>query len=213
MIEDVQAGDLNVLVDSGVRKAINDVIDAHAIGIDSGVAITSVFNEWLAHTTAQVEYDQTKPDGLQKAVSAAMGKLEANGYGDPSNMGVLLGFGFAQVLRDARSALDTSMPIYGPGTGRDPLYGLEAAVSTNLANAADAPAATKVLGFVVYRPNLHVRVRKDVTLTTSSEATVNDGTADRKLFQEDLTAIRYETRLAFVVHDINRAVVAITDKT
>src|SRR5262245_9997160 len=30
MIEDVQAGDLNVLVDSGVRNAINDIIDAHA---------------------------------------------------------------------------------------------------------------------------------------------------------------------------------------
>jgi hypothetical protein len=31
------------------------------------------------------------------------------------------------------------------------------------------------------------------------------------LFQENLTAIRYETRLAFMVHDINRAVVAIVN--
>ena len=30
---------------------------------------------------------------------------------------------------------------------------------------------------------------------------------------ENLTAIRYETRLAFMVHDLNRAVVAIVDKT
>src|SRR5262245_17189280 len=103
MIDDVQGGDLNVLVDSGVRTAINDVVDAHALGIDSGVAITSVFNSWLQATTTSVEYDQTKGDGLQKAISAAMGILEGNGYGDVGNMGVVLGFGFAQVLRDARS--------------------------------------------------------------------------------------------------------------
>jgi hypothetical protein len=124
---------------------------------------------------------------------------------------VLLGFGFQQTIRDARSKLDPSLPIYGPGTGRDPLYGVADFRSTNLNNYADTAAATKILGFVVYRPNLHVRVRKDVTLTTSSEATVNDGVADRKLFQENLTAIRYETRLAFTVHDLNRAVVAIID--
>jgi len=160
-----------------------------------------------------VEYQQAKPDGLQLAISAAMGVLEGNGYGDTSQMGVLLGFGFSQILRDARSSLDTSLPIYGPGTGRDPLYGLNSFVSTNLTNAATAPAATDILGYVVYRPNLHVRVRKDVTLTTSSEATVNDGTSDRKLFAENLTAIRYETRLGFMVHDVNRAVVAIKNAT
>jgi len=213
MLEDVQSGDLNVLVDSGVRTAINDAIDAHGNGLSKGTSITSVFDSWLSGTTASVEYDQSKPDGLQKAISAAMGVLESNGYGDPSQMGVELGFGFAQVLRDARSTLDPSMPIYGPGTGRDPLYGLPGFVSTNLTLAAAAPGAGDVLGFVAYRPNLHVRVRKDVTLSTSSEATVNDGVVDRKLFQENLTAIRYETRLGFMVHDLGRSVVAIKNAT
>lgn len=209
MIEDVQAGDLNVLVDSGVRSAINDVIDAHAIGKDSGVNITSVFDSTLNATTSAVEYDQTKADGLQLAISKAMGILEGKGYGDQSQMGVLLGFGFSQLIRDARSTVDPTLIVYGPG--RDPLYGLESFTSTNLNSTADAAGATVVLGFVVYRPNLHVRVRKDVTLSTSTEATVNDGTADRKLFQEDLTAIRYETRLGFLVHDLNNAVVKITN--
>src|SRR5215467_1907655 len=86
MLEDVQSGDLNVLVDSGIRAAINDVIDAHAIGIDSGVAITSVFNSTLAATTTTVEYDQSKPDGLQLAISKAMGVLEGNGYGNVGQM-------------------------------------------------------------------------------------------------------------------------------
>jgi Phage capsid family len=211
MIEDVQAGDLNVLVDSGVRSAINDIIDAHAIGMDSGAAITTVFNNALKDTTATVEYDQTKPDGLQLAISKAMGILEGNGYGDQASMGVLLGFGFQQLVRDARSTVDNSQMVYGPG--RDPLYGLEAFNSTNLSPANATPAATVFLGFVAYRPNIHVRVRKDVTVSTSSEATVNDGTADRKLFQEDLTAVRYETRIAFMIHDLSRSVVAIKNAT
>ena len=213
MIEDVMNGDLNVLVDSGVRTAINDVIDAHAIGLANGTPITTVFDSALAATTASVEYDQTKGDGLQRAISAAMGQLEANGYGDPGQMGVLLSFGFGQIIRDARSSFDTTLPIYGANTGRDPIYGLASQVSTNLTPAGTAPAAADVLGFVVHRPNLHVRVRKDVTVTTSSEATVNDGVTDRKLFAENLTAARYETRLGFMVHDVNRAVVAIKNAT
>jgi HK97 family phage major capsid protein len=208
MLEDVQGGDLNVLVDSGVRTAINDVIDAHAVGKDSGADIAGVFDSELTATTQAVEYDQAQADGLQRAISAALGLLEGNGYAD--NNGILLGTGFAQVLRDARSAADASMPIYGPG-GVDPLYGLPSFLSTNLNNAAMAPLAGNIVAVVAHRPNIHVRVRKDVTVSTSTDATVNDGTADRKLFQEDLTAIRYETRLAFMVHDLNRAVVNITN--
>ena len=209
MIQDVQSGDLNVLVDSGIRTGLNDAIDAHAVGLTRGTPLTSVFDSTLAACTTTVEYQQAKPDGLQFAISAAMGILEGNGYGNAAQMGVLLGFGFNQILRDARSSLDTSLPIYGPGTGRDPLYGITSFASTNLTNASAAPAAGDVLGFVVSRPNLHVRIRNDVLLSTSSEATVNDGTTDRKLFAENLTAVRYETRLAFMIHDINRACVKI----
>jgi capsid protein len=214
MVEDVQGGDLNVLVDSGVREAINDITDAHAIGKDSGSNITGVFDSMLRSTTTSVEYDSTKADGLELAVSAAMGKLEANGYGNVGNMGALLGMGFGQILRDARSSNDTTQRVYG--AGRDPLYGIAPFQSSNLNSPADfggAGNAAKVLGFIVHRPNLHVRIRKDVTVAASSEATVNDGTANRNMFQEDLTAVRYETRLAYYVHDLNRAVVAIVDAT
>jgi HK97 family phage major capsid protein len=207
MIEDVQGGDLNVLVDSGVRQALEDVIDANAIGKDSGVDITGVFDSMLRSTTTSVEYDQTKADGLERAVSAAMGVLEANGYADVGNMAVLLGAGFAQVMRDARSSNDTTQRVYDGA--RDPLYGIDPYYSTNLNTASEAAAAGKIVAIVAYKPNLHVRIRKDVTLSTSTEATVNDGATDRKLFQEDLTAVRYETRLGYMIHDINRAVVKI----
>jgi hypothetical protein len=208
-IEDVQSGDLNVLVDSGVRTAINESVDAHVVGKSAGTNLTTTFdNAWRA-TTTTVEYDGSKADGLELAVSAAMGKLEANGYGNPSNMGVLLGTGFAQVLRDARSSNDTTAAVYGGG--RDPLHGLDRAYSTNLNPTSTAAGANVIRGFVVYEPNVHVRVRKDVTVKPSTDATVNDGSTDRKLYQEDLVALRYETRLGHFTHDLNRAVVAIVD--
>ena len=111
------------------------------------------FDSTLAATTTTVEYDQAKPDGLQLAISAAMGMLEANGYGDQSQMGVLLGFGFnadhprrphARSTRRCRSTARTAAAT------RCTAWPVE--VSTNLTNVATAPGATDVLGFVVHRP-------------------------------------------------------------
>ena len=50
----------------------------------------------------------------------------------------------------------------------------------------------------------------DATVDTSAAL---DGSALRNLWQENLTGVRYETRLGFFIHDINRAVVAIVDAT
>ena len=205
MLEDVQGGDLNVLVDSGVRSAINDVIDAHGIGKDSGVDIASVFDTELTATTASVELGATG-DALRLAVSAAMGQLEANGYGDQANMGVLLASGFAQHIRDARTASDATTELYSS----DPVYGLPRWYSSNL-NSPAAAGVGNVVAIVAYRPNIHVRVRKDVTLDVSREATVSDGVTDRNMWEENLTGIRYETRLGMFTHDLNRAVVKITN--
>jgi hypothetical protein len=207
-LEDVQGGDLNVLTDSGVRTAINEVVDANVVGKSAGTNITTNFdNAWRA-TTQTVELGTT-PDALEKAVSAAMGKLEANGYDNPDNMGVLLATGYNQVLRDARAVVETATRLYDGQ--RDPLYSLSRAYSTNLNPTSTAAGANVIRGFVVHKPNVHVRIRKDVTVKPSTEATVNDGSTDRNLSQENLTAIRYETRLGHFTHDINRAVVAIVD--
>lgn len=208
MLEDLQNGDVNVLVDSGVRDALRDVIDANVLGWDSGSAISGVFDTELTNSTAGVELTDD-PDGLEKAVSGALGILESNGYGNPANQGILLGYGFAQAIRDARSedgSGGTTDRLYNDG--RDPFYGRSVAYSTNL-NSATTSGVGKVVGLVVHKPNLHVRMRKDVEVTVSREATVNDGSTDRSLFQENLTAIRYETRLGFMAHDLNRSVVLI----
>jgi len=212
-IEDVQNGDLNVLVDSGVRTAIADVIDAHIVGKANGTNLTTSFDTMLRSTTATVEMVAATQDTLRKSISGAMGVLEANGYADQSQMAVLLGPGFAQHIRDARTAVDATEQLY---VDQDPAYGLQREFSTNLNSASTTPAANVIKGYVVYKPNLHVRIRKDVELSVSRDATVDtsaalDGSALRNLWQENLTGIRYETRLGFFVHDLNRAVVAIID--
>lgn len=203
-LEDVQNGDLNVLVDSGVRNAISDVVDANIIGKDSGTNITGAHDNMLRSTTATVELGTTG-DALRKAVSSAMGILEGNGYTNPANYGVLLSTGFAQHIRDARSALDSTQELYTT----DPAYGLPKFYSSNLNSPAETAASGKIVGFVVNRPNIHVRIRKDVTVDISREATVSDGTTDRNFWEENLTGLRYETRLGAFTHDLNRSVVAI----
>jgi HK97 family phage major capsid protein len=207
MLEDVQSGDLNVLVDSGVREAIADVADAHALGKDSGTDITGAFDSELTATTQSVELG-TQPDALQIAVSAAMGSLEANGYA--SNLGILASGDVARYVRDARlftvgAGTATAQGLYQ--NPQDPFYGLERFTSTNLNTLSESAGANKVVAVVAYRPNLHVRVRHDVRVKPSQEASVG-GTS---LYQNDLTALRYVTRLGFWAHDLNRAVVKITN--
>lgn len=213
-IEDVQNGDLNVLVDSGVRSAISDVVDAHAIGKDSGTNIVGSFDTELTGTTSTVELGSNQ-DALRTAISAAMGTLEANGYGN--DMAVLLPGDARRHLRDARAmsgtatADTTNTPLYAGDGINDPFYGLPREFSTNLNTLGETAGANKVVALVVSRPNLHVRIRKDVMVKASSQATVHDGTQLRNLWQENLTGLLYETRLGFWVHDLNRAVVAITN--
>ncbi len=206
--EDIANGEFDALVDTGVRTAIRDVIDANMVGKAAGTNLTTNFDSALRSTTATVELANTGGDRLRLAVSAAMAVLEANGYGDPGQMGVILAADAASHIRDARSAADATKPVYDDA---DPLYGLNRSFSTNLNTLGATTVANSIVGFVVARPNLHLRIRKDVTVAVTNEATVNDGTTDRFLWQEDMNGLRYVTRIGFMVHDINRAVVAITN--
>lgn len=201
--------DLLAQVDFRVRRAIAKKIDELITGKQSGVNYTPTngFDTMLRSTTATVELG-TENDRLRRAVSAAMGILEDNGYDDPGQMGLLLGSDVRRHIRDARRASDNTDELY---TDEDPFYGIQPAFSHNLNKLADSPAATKIVGFVCYRPNLHLRIRTDVRVKVSTDAVVNDGIQDRNAFQEDLTLLRFETRQGFMIHDLNRAVVAIID--
>jgi hypothetical protein len=208
MQEDVRSGDLNVLVDQDIRGAIGDKADAHALGFQNGAAIATSFDTSLSATSQTVQLG-TGQDRLRLAVSAAMGKLEANGYREKSQMGVVLASDVERHIRDARTGADATQELYE--SDADPFYGIQRQFSSNLAGVTTvgtAPAGT--VGFVVYRPNLHVRLRKDVTLKVLDQASIVDGATTRHLAQDDLTGLRYVVRPGFQVHDINRSVVAIT---
>lgn len=208
MLEDVASGDLNVLVDSGIREAIADVADQNAVGKDSGANISGAFDSELTATTQTVELG-TGQDALAVAVSAAMGSLEANGYKD---LAVLHAADVARHIRDARvvpgggttGAVAGNQGLY---QNVDPFYGLPRFASTNLNNISAAGTTDAVVAVVAARPNVHVRIRHDVRVKPSNEASVG-GTS---LYQNDLTALRYVYRAGFWVHDLNRAVVAITN--
>ena len=210
-------GDVNILVDTDVRQAIADVVDANAVGKDSGTNISGTFDSELSATTQTVEWDASAQDGLQLAVSAALGSLEANGYGAFNNLGILLHPSVARTVRDARhvgvsgggtaSVTSTALPAGLYGQQSDPFYGLPIYYSTNLNTFAEAGGSNKVVAVVAHRPNIHVRVRHDVRVAVSNDASVG-GTS---LWQNDLTGFRYVWRGGMYVHDINRAVVAITN--
>lgn len=137
-IEDLQNGDLNVLADAGVRQALSVAIDAHAVGLSGASNITggAVFDSPLLPNAGPgiIIPNTSKTSGIQVAVSAALGVLEENGYGNPDDIGVLLGFGFQKALRDVRDTQER--PVYDGGTyagqSIDALYGLDRAHSTNL---------------------------------------------------------------------------------
>jgi HK97 family phage major capsid protein len=212
MIEDVMNGDVNILVDTDVRQAIADVADANAVGKDSGTNIVGTFDSELTGTTSTVEWDASKQDGLQVAISAAMGTLEANGYGAFNNLGILVHPSVARTIRDARAtgggtaaATAQAQGLYGQAS--DPFYGLPIFTSTNLNTFQEAGGSNKVVAVVAHRPNIHVRVRHDVRVAKSNEASVG-GTS---LWQNDLTGFRYVWRGGMYVHDLNRSVVSITN--
>jgi HK97 family phage major capsid protein len=216
-LEDAQRGDLNILVDGGVREAIAREADANAVGKRAGTNISGAFDSELTATTQTVEYDATKQDAISLAVSAAMGSLEANGYqGD--DFGILIHPSFARIVRDARitgvsgggtAAASVSALSQGLYQAVDPFYGLPVYTSTNLNALSAAGGSNKVVAVVAARSNIHVRIRHDVRVKPSTEASVG-GTS---LFQNDLTGLRYVWRGGMYVHDLNRAVVAITDGT
>jgi hypothetical protein len=135
--EDIQNGDFDALVDAGVRTAIRDVIDANLVGKASGTNLSTNFDSALRATTSTVELANSGGDRLRLAVSSAMGTLEANGYGNRDNMGLILASDVAQHVRDARTSFDATTPVY---QDTDPFYGIQTTFSTNL-NAIGAATA------------------------------------------------------------------------
>lgn len=196
-------------IDTDIRAAFGDYIDANAIGRTSAGAITGAFNSELSETTTTVELGTTG-DAFAIAVSSAMNTIEQNGY---QATGVLAANDVGAHMRNARSALDTTLPLYGNGFQQpvEALWGLPIRRTTNLQTFGAAAAAGRVVAIVGDFSHALFAWRNQVTRAVSTEATVNVSGTDHRLWQQNKLGVRWEMRCGFVAHDLNRAFVAITN--
>jgi len=202
ILQDAQ-DDPRALVTNDLIGAFADLADAHILGLAAGSVISSSFDSDLAGDAGDSVELSTDGDNLRKAVSAALGVLESNGYSSANS--VLWSGDAAQQIRDARTQDDNTVAVYN---GADPNYGLNSALSTNLASIGSAEEGD-VVGVVFDSNYTRFRVRTDLALTVSNQAAYTQGGELVSAFENNVTLLRWEMRAGFVITD-PRAVVTIT---
>ena len=197
------------MINADVEAAFADLVDAHALGKSNGTNLTTSFNDSLRQTTSTVELG-SGGSALATAVSAAMKTIEGNG-GTPS--GIILASDGRAHLRDARLAVETTVPVYTDGFTQAPdtLYGMPISYSSNLSPFSATAAGTKIVGIVGDFSNAIAVMRNDLLIRTSDQATVDVGGTLNHLWQQNKTAVQWEMRVGFAVNDRNRQFVAIVD--
>jgi hypothetical protein len=119
--------------------------------------------------------------------------------------------GRPQHLRDARNAVETASPVYSDAFNQpaDGLYGIPFGYTTNLQTFAGAAASGRVLGVVGDFSQAVLAIRKDLTSSYSDQATIDVGGTLHNMWQQNKVGVRWEGRMGFVAHDLNRAFCAI----
>ena len=202
------ASDPEALIGPAVEEAFAQLVDAHALGLASGVAITSQFKDEDGavqdiHSAipagGQVELGATA-DAFALANSAGAGWVEENGG---RVTGVAVALDVKRTLRDARDG--SGRPLYQVGDtalgvvdrSQDTIDGV--AWTTNL-DAVPAGAG-KVAAIGGDWTHARLVMRKDMTVKVSTEATVVDGAAvQHRTFQQDKVAVKYTMRVGFGRH-------------
>lgn len=202
-LEDAYA-DPEALLGPEVEQAFALLIDAHALGLSSGAAITSQFKDedGIAQDInsaipagGQVEYGATA-DALALALSAGAAWVEGNGG---TVTGTALAADARQAVRDARDG--DGRPLYQtgggiPGATTPDIPGV--AFTTNLDGF---PAgAGKVMAIGGDWTHARLVIRRDISVKVSTDATVNDGINDHRTFQQDKVAVKYTARVGFGRH-------------
>lgn len=188
--------DPQALVTPDVVSAISNLADAHVLGLSAGAAITTQYDSDLAGDAGESVLLGNDGDAVRKAISAAMGKLEGNGY---TPNGVLLGGDSRQAIRDARSEVDNTSEVY---KASDPYYGLRAATTTNL-NGITSAVEDDVVGIVADWNHCRFRIRSDIQLSVSKEAAYTQGGSLVSAFERNVTLLRWEMRAGFLITDPN----------
>lgn len=210
LVEDA-GGALLARIDSDIRVAFADWVDSNALGRTAAGTIVGSFNSELSETTATVELG-TGGDAFAVAVSSAMTTIEGNGY---TPTGIVAANDVGGHLRGSRQTVETAQPVYfdsfSTAPGLPNIWGLPIARTTNLQTFAATAGAGRVVAVVGDFTNALFAVRNEIRRKVSTEATVDvSGTAHR-LWQQNKLGVLWEMRAGFVVHDLNRAFVAITN--
>ncbi len=207
LIEDA-VEDPTVLINNDVRRAFATWVDSNALGRTAAGTIVGAFNSELSETTSTVELG-TAADALPVAISAAMTTIEGNGY---TPTGVILAHDGKSTLRNARMAVETASPLFQPFSSPSApadIYGLALRYTTNLQTFAGTAASGRVVGIVGDFSQAVLGIRKDITVAFSDQATIDVGGTLHHLWQQNKVAARWEARMGFVAHDLNRSFVAI----
>lgn len=220
LLEDA-VSDPQLLVNPDVESAFADLIDKHIIGTHPGAANTQAFFDTtfdgvntganqlaLANTTQSVELG-TGQDAFAVALSSALATLEGNGV-PPNAIRGLFAVDARAHLRDARDG--QGRPLYSEGFQREGNlpYINQAAFSSNLDGfpagvQGGAGSPGKIVGIVGNFDYVKVRIRKDVRLRTTTEATVGTHNA----WEENKVIAQWENRLGVTIYDRDRMFVKI----
>lgn len=207
LIEDARE-DPTVLVSADVEAAFQDLIDAHALGMANGAAITGQFDSELVGTTQTAELG-TAADAFATAVSGAIESVEDDGY---RVTGIVAASDVRAHLRDARGPGDNATsPVYTEGFGREPdtLYGVPIRFTSNLDGFP--AAAGKVAAVVGDFSHALFALRRDIRVDRTNQATVDVSGTLHHLWQQNKTALLWEMRIGFAAHDLNKAFAQITN--
>lgn len=210
LIEDAGPGLLQ-RIDADIREAFAEYIDQNALGRNAAGTIVGSFNTELEGTTSSVELGGTG-DALAVAISSAMNTIEAAGYNPTA---VIAANDVSAHIRNARSAVDATMPLYVDGFQANPgvpnIFGLPILRTTNLSTFSGAAAAGRIVAIVGDFSQALFAVRNDIRRKVSDQATIDvSGTAHR-LWQQNKLGVLWEMRCGFVAHDLNNAFVKIAN--
>ena len=177
-------------------------IDAGIVGKFLGTNLSSpIFDsKFNSDVTTSVNInDYDTGDSLRAAISDAMGEVEDNLY---TPNGVLLSPSVRRNVRNAKRAADGAGDtdlVYNGLT--DATWGLNTAYSANLNSITAADSANNVIGVVGDFTQLRIRVLDELTAMVSNEAAVTIDGDLTSLFENNMTAVRWEMRLGEVIQD------------
>lgn len=166
-------------IQNRVNRAFGKAWDANLLGLENGSASSSDFAfDFESGVSDEVSLSDTSGSGLKDAISQAVGEIYEE-TGLQSN-GVLIPSDVPQIVRDTKvtSVEDSGTTVTNAsafGNGLDPFWGLNTAVSHNLARVSDNTANSTV-AVVGDFSTLRVLVHADLESEVSRVATM-DGTS------------------------------------